>query len=559
MSERPANVQPEAENFRMGQPEDESGVEPESADVSLNPSTVEQTDITAEADTPSVQQEVSPEYIEKLQQGISQIELSFQRLTWELSVPDEVRIRLSQEIQQKTRDYLVAGLAQPETAGTVLKMLADYCTESGQTDLFPFIEQIITDRSDRADQSIARFTAPEFDQLFAITGKLAAHQNDTDQTSQAATEDESAVKQYLQQHVIPLALQKVSQDWKFDETGSIATKIAELGDAEQQQLLRQAVLDHLAADPQSLTIIDTWQSMAKDSEKMSQELGQLVEEGLTRLQLDTPAILADWRVGSGGEFMPGMITDQKLVDESLAQNFKAVTLLEQYSPGTTTRLQNEYSIKLPGRYPIEMLIRQLEAPPHPGDSYGIMILPEADENGAFLSQREVYRKLYDSMEQNQKVVVFEATDVLDLVSHINKTRHKYESVGKMSFAIIGGHGQDYSLRLGGTRYDRKYNDVQMRRTELSDADLFRPGAQAVNECFDDDADIILVACKAGSDMGLSFEISMEKPEAIVTAPKISAGLQSLEAYTKPNGKVGVRGEFTQNSTSRRIDGDEQII
>ena len=130
----------------MGQPEEESDDESQSGGQSPtipNQERAESSSAVTDADA----EKARSEYLETLRQGLKVIESAFDQLTWEINIPQPYREARVMSIQAGAKDYLVAGLRQPEFAGSIIKMFANYCTEQNKLDLFPYIEVSYTSAS----------------------------------------------------------------------------------------------------------------------------------------------------------------------------------------------------------------------------------------------------------------------------------------------------------------------------------------------------------------------------------------------------------------------------
>lgn len=132
---------------------------------------------------------------------------------------------------------------------------------------------------------------------------------------------------------------------------------------------------------------------------------------------------------------------QRLDGESVINNLAAIRDLERWRKGSVQRLRDDFGIRNPGRYNVDMLKRQLEGVTQP---YGAGFSCLADHNGAFGKLGEQLEVLEESMDGGQ-IVVIEAEHEDELAERLEALVEKY---GRAVLGFGGGHGSPEGLQLG---------------------------------------------------------------------------------------------------------------
>ncbi len=181
--------------------------------------------------------------------------------------------------------------------------------------------------------------------------------------------------------------------------------------------------------------------------------------------------------------------------ESIARNIFKMGDLEKQFPGAAKRLYEEFNIKNFDRYPDSLLLRQLQEIDDVDKQYGAVIFPGADWNGVFDKQKESLEDLGEQLlAQNCALRISEVDTKLELVHILNRMRKKY---GRMSFAILGGHGAPDRIELGG-------GDDNL---VVTIDDVRREKAGIIANAFTKNATLILSSCSTGTEDGIGSEIS----------------------------------------------------
>lgn len=245
-------------------------------------------------------------------------------------------------------------------------------------------------------------------------------------------------------------------------------------------------------------------------------------EIVSKYNLDPDKMLNNWRAsttnGTGD------------LQEALDLNIASIVSLEQERPGISSILNSEFGINNFGRYPKDMLIAQNDSREKTDLPYGTVIYPYSDNNGDFYNDIKVFEKLFKQIKGKYEIRIFEVRSPLEMVSALNASRKKF---GKISFAIIGGHGEADAIAFG-----------ESTRETLLQKQVATNGASALSLAFVEKPSIVLVSCSTGQLGGIGKEISklgarVVGPEGISNivdiSAKLNAGRVELNArYYDPN-------------------------
>ena len=218
------------------------------------------------------------------------------------------------------------------------------------------------------------------------------------------------------------------------------------------------------------------------------------------------------------------------------KNLKQIIDLESRIPGICSVLYSEFGITDFARYPRDLLITQYEDRDRKDNSpYGVVVLPKADWNEAYYNKVNVLKGLHSRLKGRFGIRAFETENVLELVGILNQSRKKW---GKISFAIIGGHGTPESIRFGA---------LDNARSLLKKEDVEKPGASAIKIAFVENPTIILSSCSTGELGGIGQEIS--KIGAKVIAPPVPTYPESIDPIFLDNGNIDFNVVYSETSSS----------
>lgn len=199
---------------------------------------------------------------------------------------------------------------------------------------------------------------------------------------------------------------------------------------------------------------------------------------------------------------------------SIQKNLETMHALEKRLPGSVRRLHEEYGIRSFGRYPIDVLIRQLEEHDSGEQPYGIILFPRDDHNGAFYHNQEMVQPLLGELNGKYQLKVVECKDKLEMGRRLVYLHQRF---GRASFALLGGHGEKDKIIFG---------DNRTRETTLHREDFEYSSVRGVKKFFVDHPTIILNSCSTGQEGGVGQELSTAF-DAQVIAPNVQTAIKSI--------------------------------
>lgn len=235
--------------------------------------------------------------------------------------------------------------------------------------------------------------------------------------------------------------------------------------------------------------------------------------------------------------------DREPVRASIAANLLSLLSIESQRPGIGFVLQSEFGVNDFARYPQELLIAQYDQRNDDSLPYGVIIYPQYDDNGAFYKDRPVFKALFDQLQGEYGIRVWEVKDLLELVNALNTSRHRY---GKISFAIIGGHGTTESIQFGSEK---------TREGKLTQSHLGKPGASSLKLAFIDNPTIILDSCSTGELGAIGQEIS--RIGAKVIAPSRPTNPESIDTMFLEDGRIDFRVKYNQTPSNTYSLGEQE--
>ncbi len=224
---------------------------------------------------------------------------------------------------------------------------------------------------------------------------------------------------------------------------------------------------------------------------------------------------------------------------SIERNLISMAKLENVKPGISNFLIREYGIYDFSRYPEDLLEDQFEQ--HDNDvPYGLIMYPRNDHNGAFYQGKHVLDSLSKQLSKHGvHVRVVECEGRFDVARQLVRMNKKYGEANKISFAIVGGHGNTDSIEFGGS--DKPHT--------LKIEDLQGGGTQRASSFFVDKPTIMLVSCSTGAENGIGQELSV-KLGAKVVAPSTPTNLEDIKVRNK-GGDLQFIVKYGDSQTTRR--------
>jgi hypothetical protein len=213
----------------------------------------------------------------------------------------------------------------------------------------------------------------------------------------------------------------------------------------------------------------------------------------------------------------------------MQRNVQIAAQLEREAPGSLTTLTRDYGVRIPGRYPIELLKEQAKAEVSPGQSYGFAVSAVTDHNGAFDGGVR-YHQLYDAAKQNGSTLrVAEAGSRAEILARASDMLERNHGK-KAEFMLLAGHGSGTTIEMGAGKEG------------MVDATVLGIGPDRSSVVLD--GPVLLDSCLSGVPGGVA-QIMSQVTDKTVTAPDRSA-------YIK---KVGLIRDSTTGKLSFAVDYD----
>lgn len=202
-----------------------------------------------------------------------------------------------------------------------------------------------------------------------------------------------------------------------------------------------------------------------------------------------------------------------------AESALNIMRLDRRFPGLPATLNREFGIVNFRRYPESVLIRQYENRDRTDLPYGILLYPLDDHNGAFDKDGSTIEDFAKSLDGSFELRIVECDGKRDMARQLLTLDKRYAGAPeghKISFAVIGGHGNENLIVFGGT--DEKHR--------LLKSDFLGKGVGRTGSFFDEDATLIIVSCSTGKEGGIGQELSAAL-NATVIAPDGNTNLEDL--------------------------------
>jgi len=207
-------------------------------------------------------------------------------------------------------------------------------------------------------------------------------------------------------------------------------------------------------------------------------------------------------------------------EPSIFTNIVRIHEIEAQKEGTAQLLFKEYGIRNFERYPAELLLAQAEAHKDGTKPYGIILNPENDWNGAFSNDSQIWAVINSQLKHYGYFLrVVESESKQEIARRLISLDKWYGKSHKISFAFIGGHGTENSIKFGG----------EAPRNSISIDDLAGHGVKKTNKFFELNPTIVLVSCSTGAERGIGQKLS-EMLNAKVIAPKAPTALRRANVF-----------------------------
>ncbi|MBP6854726.1 MAG: hypothetical protein KBD26_00335 [Candidatus Pacebacteria bacterium] len=238
---------------------------------------------------------------------------------------------------------------------------------------------------------------------------------------------------------------------------------------------------------------------------------------------------------------------------SIRENLDEMSLVENVYPGGVKELNEKYNIHEFRRYSYDMLVSQLD---HQEDQapYGLVIFPRSDYNGAFNHIGNSLYNVFLDTKNKHLMRIYEASSKYDVARIFLECDKKYGEQNKVSYLILGGHGQRELLNLGShvAPHVGKSN-----KNYIFKHDFLGKGVKKVEKFFVEKPTIALISCSTGADKGLIDNFSRTY-NAEVVAPKIPTSVKDMKARYDKTGQVHLDIEWTdENANSLYVSGENK--
>ncbi|MFH0859794.1 MAG: hypothetical protein V1921_01200 [Candidatus Altiarchaeota archaeon] len=242
--------------------------------------------------------------------------------------------------------------------------------------------------------------------------------------------------------------------------------------------------------------------------------------------IDPELALKEWyrskKGGSGNAYM---------------DNIERIQKLEAKRKGATKALYKEFGIAAPGRYTVDTLVRLYDRIGVKDDRPLIMIaLPRDDHNGAFYGNSKHWT---DELSKRHNVIITEVGSKFEFAKRVSRITEKY---GLVSGLILGGHGTETSINLGGGEVegDRKDETDDEKANgkawnQILIGDLAGPGVRKSRKFLTDNPAIVLASCSTGAKDAIGQQIS-EMVGGRLAAPSEPSSINDVKAKIR-DGKV----------------------
>lgn len=253
---------------------------------------------------------------------------------------------------------------------------------------------------------------------------------------------------------------------------------------------------------------------AGGTESEKQASREVIRSIVSRMGLD------EARFYDADKYMPNRASRQS-VEGNYVDNIVAAQALERSAAGSVKKLVSDYGILTFARYPKDVLLKQIEKEEDTESPYGVVLYPREDWNGAFYGSPEKFSELASSGEvAGMNVRIFECEGKIDAVKKLIALNRKYGSHQKISFALVGGHGNSDAFSFGVWDKNRVFK-----------GDLTGHASEELRKFFDEEATLVLNACSTGGDLGIGE--MMSRLHAIkVIAPDVPTALRSIRVDRK---------------------------
>lgn len=282
--------------------------------------------------------------------------------------------------------------------------------------------------------------------------------------------------------------------------------------------------------------IDLMSALLADEHPKAQRLGKnAISEKLQGTGLNSEKAISAWLVSA--KLHPKKRGEISL-SNAIRHNLMAIDKIGEARPEACRILQEEFNINDFYRYPQPVLIEQYDQRDRTDLPYGVVFFPKNDHNSAFYQQNQMFLMLFEQLGDRYALRIAEGESKIEIIMLLRKLDRKYGEHHKISFAILGGHGNPNGILFGGTEEKHK----------LKTEDLVDPRAAKTSRYFVEHPTIILSSCSTGFNAGIGQELS-KVLHARVIAPDKDSALKYIEAKIGENGDLDFQVGFSHETQS----------
>jgi len=223
------------------------------------------------------------------------------------------------------------------------------------------------------------------------------------------------------------------------------------------------------------------------------------------------------------------------------RNMEMIDEMEKEEPGSVSFLNKKYGVFNFSRYPIEILLDQYRSHGDTGTPYGIVLYPLEDNHGAFSKKEDelIFRDIYNQMDGQFKIKILESSGKRDILKKLVNLKNFFNKEGnghKISFAIIGGHGDKSSIKFG----SRDSSDGVFNIEDLEDQSIIN----IRESIFEPHPTFVLNSCETGIESGMADRLK-SKFNAEVFAPKEKTIIEDIDVVIE-NGAIRFDVQYVDN-------------
>lgn len=213
-------------------------------------------------------------------------------------------------------------------------------------------------------------------------------------------------------------------------------------------------------------------------------------------------------------------------EPQIANNIKRIISIEEQRSGGAKLLYEQFGIRNFERYPISILIGQIDTFDQKDKPYGILVGATHDWNGAFglWSNKEVWDRLYSEIGDQYDFRIVEADGKMELARRLLFLDRKYGERQKISFAFLCGHGTDDYIVFGGSH----------NRNLIHVDDLKGKGVGRSGGFFVEHPTIVLVSCSTGVPGGIGQRLSSVLGAKVI-APDVPTNIGAVDPVISDGG------------------------